>query len=81
MIRLTRAQIVDLRWMRELNDEYGTSLYWSTIKKTGPVPECTALVEAGLAELRSRASHKECRGYWITDEGRAALTSQDGGNA
>lgn len=77
MIQLTAPQLADLRWMRALNDEHSTGLYWPTIQKTGPLPECASLVDAGLAELRHRASHKECRGYWITDEGRAALTSQD----
>ena len=70
---MTDKQIADLRWMRIVNDEFGISLFWPTVLKRGPIPECEQLVAAGLADRRHEPEYQEYAGYWITDEGRAAL--------
>lgn len=77
---LTQGQQADLHWMRMLNDEFGTSLYWPTVRKIGSVPECEELIQRGLAERRAQPRDRVEEGYWITDEGRTALRRSKAGS-
>ena len=76
MSRLTETERSNLQWMKLVNDRDGVGLYWPTVHRCGALPECAALIESEMADLRVEGDREE-RGYWITDLGRSALAKSE----
>lgn len=71
-MKLSEQELVDLRWMKRVNDT-GTGLFGPSVRKGGPVPTCERLISLGLAETHGWGAN----GYWITPAGRALLNEKE----
>jgi hypothetical protein len=74
---MTDRDYANLFWARKVNDESRIGLFGPTVRRFGPLPDCEALVRAGLLERRAPFFPYRLGGYWITAAGRRALQEQE----
>lgn len=71
---LSTQQIAALKWAMRANDERACGLYGPSLRRgLPPDDDCEGLVSLGLLYRSDKGRGSE-RGYWLTQEGRAALT-------